>query len=180
MSVPTRLLAFALVLGVTFGRAALAGASIDPTNEPAGAEPAAAPVPGLAVSEGGYTLESDRALFASGARSTFSFRISDDAGRAIRDEFELQHERRLHLIVVRRDTAVVEHLRPEIGPDGTWVAALREGGMAHLHVHPLEDAEPDEIPFEATFPSAGRYRLFLQFKSGGQIRPADYTIEVSR
>jgi len=61
--------------------------------------------------------------------------------------------------------------------------ALREGDLAYLHVHPTESAahpRPAEIDFAATFPSPGRYRLFLQFKTGGEIRTASYTVEVPR
>jgi hypothetical protein len=42
----------------------------------------------------------------------------------VRDEFELEHERELHLIVVRRDTAVYQHLHPRKGVDGTWSVQL--------------------------------------------------------
>ncbi|MGI8945192.1 MAG: hypothetical protein ACR2GL_02990 [Thermoleophilaceae bacterium] len=37
-----------------------------------------------------------------------------------------------------------------------------------------------EIPFAATFPTPGRYRLFLQFRAGGAVRTVDYTLEVPR
>jgi hypothetical protein len=43
-------------------------------------------------------------------------------------------------------------------------------------VHP----DADRLRFMATFPSAGRYRLFLQFKAGGRIHTAEFTQEVAR
>jgi hypothetical protein len=32
----------------------------------------------------------------------------------------------------------------------------------------------------ATFPTEGRYRLFLQFKAGGAVHTAEFTQEVTR
>lgn len=312
MNAPTRLVAFAVVLGLVFGGAALAGAAIDPTDEPpaaAGAghgeaKPAAADgdahdggaapaeagehagagraASGLAVEDGGYGFEIDRSFFVASDTAPFSFRITDDRGRVVRDEYEVEHDKELHLIVVRRDTAIFEHVHPRRGGDGTWavdlklrepgvyrayadfkidgeqrtvatdlfvpgdfrpnrlpapaavdeavdvdgrpagglnvtlaapgvragrgtpltfavkrggqpfdrlepyldakghLVALREGDLAYLHVHPTEGAEANEVPFMATFPTAGRYRLFLQFKTGGEVRTVAYTLEVPR
>ena len=62
-----------------------------------------------------------------------------------------------------------------LGAKGHLVA-LREGDLAFLHVHPDERS----LRFEATFPSAGRYRLFLQFQVDGRVHTAAFTHEVSR
>ena len=63
-----------------------------------------------------------------------------------------------------------------LGAKGHLVA-LREGDLAFLHVHPDER----RLQFEATFPTAGRYRLFLQFKTAdGQLHTAAFTEEVTR
>jgi oxalate decarboxylase/phosphoglucose isomerase-like protein (cupin superfamily) len=71
-----------------------------------------------------------------------------------------------------------EPVRPEpyLGAGGHLVA-LREGDLAFLHVHPAED---DAAVFEVTFPTAGRYRLFLQFKEGGRVHTAAFTLEVTK
>lgn len=276
----------------------------------AGTGPAAG---GLAVSAGGYTLQADRTYFASGRAAPFAFRVTDAHGRVVRDEFEVEHDKRLHLIVVRRDTAVFEHVHPRQARDGTWtidldlrapgvyrayadfkldgqrrtlatdlfvpgdfqprrlpapattaaardsasrqvtgieigldapglragrsatltftasrdgrpftglepylgakghLVALREGDLAYLHVHPTavpvghgdtddkptagSDGAPsppavhdepsgatpgDRVPFAATFPTPGRYRLFLQVKTSGKVRTAAFTLEVPR
>lgn len=79
---------------------------------------------GLAVNEGGYALEVDRTRFEPGRPARFSFRITDARGRVVRDEFQREHAREMHLIVVRRDTAVYRHLHPHRGRDGTWSVAL--------------------------------------------------------
>lgn len=58
------------------------------------------------------------------------------------------------------------------------LVALRSGDLEYLHVHPLETDEPGDIPFMMHAPSRGLYRLFLQFLHGGQVRTADFTLEV--
>ncbi|MEJ7893265.1 MAG: hypothetical protein WKF94_11565 [Solirubrobacteraceae bacterium] len=72
-------------------------------------------------------------------------------------------------------------VEPYLGAGGHLVA-LREGDLAFLHVHPTEHAEQggndDSVGFEATFPTAGRYRLFLQFKHEGRVHTAAFTEEV--
>ena len=62
-----------------------------------------------------------------------------------------------------------------LGAKGHLVA-LRQGDLAFLHVHPDEDS----LRFMAAFPTAGRYRLFLQFKTDGRVHTAAFTQEVSR
>ena len=55
------------------------------------------------------------------------------------------------------------------------LVALRQGDLAYLHVHP----DADRLKFMATFPTAGAYRLFLQFKVDGSVHTAAFTQEVS-
>ncbi len=74
---------------------------------------------------------------------------------------------------VTRDGEPVE-TEPYLGAGGHLVA-LREGDLAFLHVHPA-----DGLGFMATFPSPGRYRLFLQFKHEGVVRTAAFTQAVGR
>jgi hypothetical protein len=64
-------------------------------------------------------------------------------------------------------------VEPYLGARGHLVA-LRERDLRYLHVH----AEQDELAFEADFPSAGRYRLYLQFRAGGAVRTAELAVEV--
>ena len=81
---------------------------------------------------------------------------------------------------VSRAGEPVADLQPYLGADGHLVA-LREGDLALLHVHPEESSgRPGEIRFAATFPSAGRYRLFLQFRHDGHVRTVAHTVVVGR
>jgi hypothetical protein len=82
---------------------------------------------------------------------------------------------------VERDGAPVTDLQPYLGAYGHLVA-LRDGDLAYLHVHP--DGAPGEVPagpevvFHTEFPTAGRYRLFLDFRHGGVVRTAAFTVTV--
>ena len=55
------------------------------------------------------------------------------------------------------------------------LVALRQGDLAYLHVHP----DANSLRFMAVFPTAGTYRLFLQFKVHGGVHTAAFTQEVS-
>jgi hypothetical protein len=283
MNVGLKLVGFALALALLFGAAALAGSTVGPDRGAekraqggaemagghAGGEAAAAPVRGLAVSADGLTLALERTVVKRGRPAELRFSIRGAGGRPVRD-FEVEHEKRMHLIVVRRDGHGFQHLHPTLGSQGTWsvpialpdagayrvfadfnhdggartlaadlavdgnahyrplpqpaptadagdgyevrvhagsvgagqeaglefavtrdgrsvetepylgarghLVALREGDLAFLHVHPDENA----LAFMAEFPSAGRYRLYLQFKHDGRVHTAAFTQEVSR
>jgi hypothetical protein len=70
-------------------------------------------------------------------------------------------------------------VQPYLGADGHLVA-LREGDLAYLHVHPQETpGSGGPIRFMTEYPSAGSYRLFLQFKHGGRIHTAAFSQDVS-
>ena len=274
-----KLAAFAAAAALIFAGAAFAGSRIDvhpgkAAEKPgmdamAGEAKAPQPVRGLAVSENGLTLELARRGAPRGRSFELAFRIADRGGRTVRD-FDVEHTKRMHLIVARRDMTGFQHLHPTQRPDGTWtvpvtlpdagtyrvfadfsvgdepytladdlavdgpvrsralpapvrgvetdglrvtltegaaragaesqlafsvtrdgapvavqdylgakghLVALREGDLAFLHVHPDERS----LKFMATFPTAGRYRLFLQFKTGdGRLHTAAFTQEVAR
>jgi hypothetical protein len=86
---------------------------------------------------------------------------------------------RLTLRVTRGATPVTD-LQPYLGAYGHLVA-LRDGDLAYLHVHPdgtpgdgRTPAGPDVI-FHAEVPSAGAYRLYLDFQHGGAVHTAEFT-----
>jgi hypothetical protein len=224
-------------------------------------------VRGLAVAENGLRLVVDTPEFSTGRTQQLRFRIVDERDATVRD-FDVEHTKRMHLIVVRRDLTGFQHLHPVQQRDGSWttplrldtpgsyrvfadfahdatsttlasdvrvdgaadlvpipgpepvaqsdggysvrvhsadarageetelgftvlrdgkpvrvqqylganghLVALREGDLAFLHVHPVEG-----VRFESTFPTAGRYRLFLQFKHEGRVHTAAFTEDVS-
>ncbi|MFB7829518.1 hypothetical protein [Streptomyces hydrogenans] len=232
---------------------------------------------GLSVSESGYTLELDSAILTVGAQPV-TFRVTGPDGRAV-TEFRPEHEKELHFIAVRRDTAGFQHVHPVRDEKGTWsveldlepgdwrffadihpaahdgtltlgidaavagaydprplpeatgiaqvgaytvaldgellpgeaseltltvsrdgrpvtdlqpylaayghLVALRVGDLGYLHVHP-EGAPGDgatapgpEIAFMAVAPTAGTYRLYLDFQHDGVVRTAEFTVRTS-
>ncbi|MGC4893716.1 hypothetical protein [Micromonospora sp. DT31] len=82
---------------------------------------------------------------------------------------------------VSRDGRPVTDLQPYLGAYGHLVA-LRQGDLAYLHVHP-EGAPGDgrtpagpTITFSTEVPSAGAYRLYLDFRHGDAVRTAEFTV----
>lgn len=299
MRTGARLAAFAAVLGLTLGAAALVGAGVAPVRDDHGdgghgggghgdghgAEAATATeATGLAVAGDGLRLVAARTIRPPGDATAWTFRVVDADGATVRD-FDVEHERRMHLVVVRRDLTGYQHLHPRQGTDGAWtvplrltaagvhrvyadftrdgrghtlavdvmaggeftpvplpavaplapvtidvdgerqlapgdaarltalhvaagrdvpliyditregrpvegiepylgadghLVALREGDLAFLHVHPEESDVPGRIRFRAELPSAGRYRLFLQFRHDGVVRTVAHTLAVPR
>jgi hypothetical protein len=85
------------------------------------------------------------------------------------------------ILSVSRDGQPVTNLQPYLAAYGHLVA-LRDGDLAYLHVHPAGEpgdgaTQPGpDIKFYATVPSAGDYRLFLDFKHGDVVRTAEFTV----
>jgi len=86
---------------------------------------------------------------------------------------------------ISKDGAAVPDLQPYLAAYGHLVA-LRAGDLAYLHVHPAGEpgdgvtpAGPD-ITFYATAPSAGDYRLYLNFQHNGVVRTAEFTMPAAR
>ncbi len=164
MSAAAKLLAFAAILVVVSGGAALAGGAIDPdraggepehgeTADPGGhaAEAGGAhggssgeghPVRGLAVAEDGLRLALDTPELRAGRAGEVRFRVLEGRGATVRD-FDVEHTKRMHLIVARRDLTGFQHLHPAQGADGTW-----------------------KVPVELD--DAGSYRVFADFAHEGE------------
>jgi hypothetical protein len=85
---------------------------------------------------------------------------------------------------VSRDGRPVTDLQPYLGAYGHLVA-LRAGDLSYLHVHPAGEpgdgaTKPGpEITFHTTTPSAGSYRLFLDFQHQGTVRTAEFTFHTT-
>lgn len=287
MGLGYRLAAYGAALGVSFGAAWAAGHAVGPVSASPPAEHAdtaaghggtaaqASTQPGgLASSANGYTFAPVRATLTPGVSDEYAFRILGPDGSPV-TTYDVEHDKRMHLIVVRRDTTAFQHVHPELGGDGVWrvaltlpaagsyrafadfkaaggpattlgvdlsapgndeprthepsrvaqvdgyrvelagdltpgqssrlvlrlyrdgqpvtdlqpylaayghLVALREGNLAYLHVHP--DGAPGdgrtaagpEVAFYAEVPTAGSYRLFLDFQHAGVVRTAEFTV----
>ena len=244
-------------------------------NGEAAARRTDAAVPGgLAVSERGYTFTPTSSIVAAGEERPFRFGISGPDGAPV-TRFAREHDKELHLIVVRRDLSGFQHLHPTRDAAGTWsvplrlpaagdycvfadfvpaggpgltlgadlhaagrygprpvppasrtaqvdgyqvtlrgtlrpgvvsdltltvtrggrpvadlqpylgayghLVALRRGDLAYLHVHPRGEpgdgvtAPGPDIGFAAEVPTAGTYRLYLDFRHDGAVRTAEFT-----
>jgi hypothetical protein len=99
-------------------------------------------VRGVTVDESGLRVELDQTELPQGKVSQLSFRVVDEDGEAITD-YEVEHERRMHLILARRDLTGFQHLHPEMAGDGTW-------------------------SLDVTLPDAGAYRVFADFNHEGE------------
>ena len=165
MNTASKLAGFALVLGLVFGVATVAGGAIGPDRDggtPAkphggmddehGEMAAADPIRGLAVAEEGLRLSLAATTLPRGEATTLRFTV-DGANGPVRD-FEVTHEKRMHLIVVRRDGRGFQHLHPTLGADGVWSAPI-------------------------TLPDAGAYRVFADFQRDGEAHTlaADVTVD---
>ena len=78
-------------------------------------------------------------------------------------------------VTVRRDAEVVT-TEPYLGAAGHLVA-LRDGDLAYLHVHPLDEEPAGPVRFAVEVPSAGTYALFFDFQVDGQVRTARFVID---
>ncbi|RKN04883.1 hypothetical protein [Streptomyces radicis] len=76
---------------------------------------------------------------------------------------------------VSREGRPVTDIEPYLGADGHLVV-LRSGDLAYLHAHPGELAGGPDITFHTRAPSAGTYRLFLDFQHEGVVRTAEFTV----
>ena len=153
MNTPTRVAGFLLGLGAVFGVALGVGQAVGPTSDSASDTADAAhghqedstaaadtreDVPGgLMVSQNGYTFSLDDRQAEPGRDVGISFTIDGPTGKPV-TEYDVEHEKRLHLIAVRRDFTGFQHVHPELGPDGVWTTQLDL--------------------------SAGQWRLFADFK----------------
>jgi hypothetical protein len=90
-------------------------------------------------------------------------------------EVSLEVEGGEAVITARRDGDIVT-TEPYLGAAGHLVA-LREGDLAYLHVHPLDDKPNGPVRFAVDLPSAGTYALFFDFKVDGVVRTARFVVE---
>jgi len=289
MNTTTRLAAYGGVLAASFAGAAAVGATVGPidtggqTHVESGdhargghADGDTNPLPavtsrsGTSLDANGIRIDPDRLAVAARTATNYTFRLVDEHGTAITD-YDVVHDRALHLIVASRDLTVYHHVHPE--QDGnTWSVALpaldpgtyrvfadsrptdreavtlgvdllvvddvatgnpppvdtssavdgfdvtlagtpavgnatlsftvrrddavvstepylgaaghlvvlRAGDLAYVHAHAdHQSGDSEDIAFDVSFPTAGTYRLFLDFAVDGTVHTADFTVHVA-
>ncbi|MGW5572993.1 hypothetical protein ACWEVD_17495 [Nocardia thailandica] len=131
MNTTTKFAGFGLGLAAVFGIALGIGALVGPEpTEPAGhgahetPGAAATEIPaGLMATENGYTLRLDTDRTTADANATVRFRILRADGTPL-TSYTTNHDKDLHLIVVRRDLTGFQHVHPTLDPSGTWSVPL--------------------------------------------------------
>ncbi|WP_222130241.1 heavy-metal-associated domain-containing protein [Nocardioides deserti] len=94
-------------------------------------------VPGVTSAQGDYLLAPVTAPGRGAEAGTLSFQVLDGTGDPV-TEYATQHDKDLHLIVVRTDGAQFRHVHPRMASDGTW-----------------------SLPWE--WAAAGTYRIYADF-----------------
>ncbi|MFI6324722.1 hypothetical protein ACIBG8_44865 [Nonomuraea sp. NPDC050556] len=142
-------LGLAVVFGGTLGLGRAVGSEIPAAQAPAAHGEAHETQPvaksdtpgGLQVSENGYTLNPLTSAIKPGQPTDFQFTVTGPDGKPVTD-FQVQHDKKLHFIVVSRDLTSFQHLHPVESADGVWTVKL-------------------------TVPQAGDYRAFADFAPTG-------------
>jgi hypothetical protein len=75
------------------------------------------------VSQNGYTFTLADQQARPGRDVGISFTIDGPTGKPV-TEYDVEHEKRLHLIAVRRDFTGFQHVHPELGSTGVWSTNL--------------------------------------------------------
>ncbi|MBB6033623.1 hypothetical protein [Phytomonospora endophytica] len=130
---------------------------------------------GLSVSEDGYTFELDSPILTGGARLV-TFRITGPDGRPV-TEFEPEHEKELHFIAVRRDTARFQHVHPVRDGNGTWTAELTLAPGAwrfFADIHPTGHGRSLTLGVDASVGGLYEPRTFTEDNRTARI--GEYTV----
>jgi hypothetical protein len=129
-------LVLALIAGFAIGKAVQPSVpAANPEAIPSHTHPgSAADLGGTTLSLGGYTLVPGSTRFTAGAAQPFTFRIMGPDRRPVTD-FTVAGERRLHLIVARRDLTGFQHRHPTMAADGTWSIPLTLPGPGTFHAY---------------------------------------------
>ncbi len=202
LGVPARLGIFGLGLTAVFGAAAALGAGVHPGQPPAAEsemamKDMAGGAMGVAVDDGDYAITPTTFTAAPGRPATLSFRIVDHRGRVVRDGFQVEAERRLHLIVARRDLTGYQHLHPTQAADGTWSTPLSvpQAGVYRVfadfeiddtkHVLAADlsvpgDYAPEPLPVPAPTASTDGFEVSLDHEPLRAGKEADLDFTVSR
>ncbi|MFF0945902.1 heavy-metal-associated domain-containing protein [Kocuria sp. CPCC 205300] len=112
-------------------------------------------VQGVSVEQNGYVLQEVSAPATVGAAGELSLTITGPDGVAVTD-FETEHEKDLHLIVVRSDGSHYRHVHPVMDQDGRW-----------------------SVPWQ--WEAAGTYRVYADITpaGAGEGRTLTRTVEVA-
>jgi hypothetical protein len=165
-----KLSSYAMGLILIFGAAAGAGRVIGPDQQPEAAPKhgeAHAPTGaaeqhlpgGLQIAQDGYRLNPVTTRLSTGAAQRFAFQVLGPDGKPVTTYTE-NHEKDLHLILVRRDMSGYQHLHPALKADGTWSIPLSVDTPGQYRV--LADFQPsaaaEALTLGVDVPAPGDYQ----------------------
>ena len=201
MNAPVKVAGFVVGLAVVFGVAIGLGRVVDPIADPSaaaaehddtrtGAEhgadghsedmPAASAqeIPGgLMVSQSGYTLRLDDVQTSPGPAVPVSFTIEGPDGPLT--SYDVEHEKQLHLIAVRRDFTGFQHVHPELAADGTWSTRLAlTAGQWRLYAD-FKPTGADALTLGTDLAVAGDYRPAPPSAESRTAQVDGYTVTVA-
>lgn len=136
----------------------------------------------LPVEVGGSRFRATASLTASGASAR---EIGDYHVEMILQPRELVATRHAHIAFrLSRDGLPVTDLQPYIGAMGHCVI-ISEDTQKYLHCHPEQFTPTPSrggpvVSFHTTFSKPGRYKVWGQFKHGGEIIVADFVVNVEK
>jgi hypothetical protein len=169
MSALFKLAGFAVVLAAVFGVAMAAGSTVGPNRQSKKPAPdgmkmsghEADPIRGLAASEDGLTLE--LATTQVKRNQPTELRFSVDGKNGPISDYEVTHEKRMHLILVRRDGQGFQHLHPTLD-HGTWktTVTLPDAGAYRVYADFARQGEPHTLAADLTVDGEATYQPFPQ------------------
>lgn len=139
MKTGQKVIAFVVGLAAVFAISVWIGNAVTPQEAPT---TAASELPGgLQTTQDGYTLALDDSIATANPDVPLKFQILSATGAPVKRYVE-KHDELLHLIVVRNDLAVFQHVHPKLDEQGTW-----------------------SVPLDLS--RAGDYRVFADFMPSG-------------
>jgi len=197
MNTPVRVGAFVVALLVAFVGARVVGTAVGPLDvdetpmahsgdqgdemAPGGhgghEETPAAHLPGgLEVSSQGYTLQVvSRPL--PGTDRPLRFVVLGPDGEPV-TAYDEVHERRLHLITIRRDGAGFQHVHPRLAADGTWTARTTLAPGSNRVLADFTPTGGPELVLGTDVEVAGDYRPIPAVPVTATARVDGYRVEL--
>jgi hypothetical protein len=158
VNAPQRIAGFIFGLVVVFVAAWGVGATLGPDATTPHVQPAATTErpAGLSSTENSYTLRLVQTRVDADRQVPLRFRIIDASGAAV-TRYVDNHEKQLHLIVVRRDMAGFQHVHPTMDSAGTWsVTVDLSAGDYRVFADFIPDGG-EKLTLGADLHAAGRY-----------------------
>ena len=172
MRTPVRIAGFLAAVAAVFGAALLVGRVVGPADggaasstemvhgsDGSGKNTNLPELPGgLMVSQDGYTLDLADSQAGAGKGRPLKFRITGPDGEPV-TRYDIEHDKKLHLIAVRRDFTGFQHVHPELDEStGGWSVDVDLTPGAWRIFTDFKPSEADALTLGADLAVAGDYQ----------------------